>query len=186
MNQINTSNLFVKNALEYYDSHQPEIQKILNKTHYIKLIDNKNLTDEIIFYDSDKNILLKSKFEYLSMYEPRNKIWKWSWAVVSFKPKYTFISRKILNYAFTLDHNNNINYQLKNTLVYSKISIETKINIDILLSTSAYLCKKPFIFKFYFPGPGPIGKMFNYKDIINDPNKKEFIVFYLIILDWNI
>lgn len=182
---FNNANLFIKNALEYCDNFQPKIQKILDQIETIEIIDNQNITDEIIFYDLQGNILLKTKFEILSIYEPNNRIWKWSWSVPTLQRKHTFISRGILDYALKLNSKNDeIDFYLKNTLVNSKINISNKNQIDILLSTSSYLCKKPFIFKYYLHGSKK--SHVNYKELINDPLRKKMIVFYLVILDWNI
>lgn len=77
----------IKNSLEYYDYFQPEIQKIINNIEYIEFKTNSNITDELIFYDLNNNIILKSKYEILSMFNPQVNVWKWSWSLPSIKKK---------------------------------------------------------------------------------------------------
>ena len=52
----------IKSALEYYDSNQTEVNKIIKKIAYIKHKDNKNITDEIFFYDKNKKLIYKSSY----------------------------------------------------------------------------------------------------------------------------
>jgi len=186
----------IKSALEYYDQYQPKIQKILDKLEYIEIINNGNVTDQFIFYDSDNNIILKSKFEVLSIYVPQNNLWKWSWSLPTASAKNTFISRKILDYAFTLTSNND--YMLKSTLINSKITINNTNQLDIYIALSAMLSKTPFVFKIYLI---PIkinessenqkrnndkkGNFYYYKKIINNEERHNYISLYSLIIDWN-
>lgn len=185
----------IRNSLEFYDINQPKIQEILDKIEYIEIINNGNITDQFIFYNSDNNVILKSKYEILSIYSPLNNTWKWSWSVPTAKSKNTFISRKILEYAFTL--NSDTDYLLKSILINSKITILNQNQLDIYLALSAMLSKKPFIFRIYLiPNEDnnnqdlDNNKIHNntkyyYKKIINNPEKKNYISLYTFIIDWN-
>lgn len=183
---INYFNPIVRNSLEYYDHHQPQIQKILDKIEYIKVIDGINVNDEYIFFDSNDEEFFRSRIETLGMFVPQDNTWKWSWAIPFAKYHNTLITRKILDYAFTLDPSTDLH--LKSTLTSSKLIITNQYQIDIYLALSSMLSKKPFILKLYlypFWEENAVEKIINYKKIINDPDKKKFIAIYIILIDWN-
>jgi hypothetical protein len=137
----------IRSALEYYDINCEKYHNFINKIKYIKLINNNHQTDEIVFLDKNKNILLQSSYEILGIYLPKQNIWKWSWSIPTFQKKYTFISRKILEYAFNLDQDNE--YLLRSKLINSKINIYNNLQLDIHIALSSYIGKQPLIFKFY-------------------------------------
>jgi hypothetical protein len=190
-NITNLSYSIIKDSLDYYDKYQPDIQKILSKIEYIKINIGDNVNDEYMFYDSNDKIILKSKIETLSIYIPQNKTWKWSWSVPFAKYKNTLISREILKYAFTLDTDNDL--FLKSTLVNSKIVIQNNYQIDIYLALSSLLSKKPFILRMYLiPQENDANinnkkyeNIYEFKKILNRPDKKNYISVFLLILDWN-
>lgn len=192
----------IRNALEYYDKFQPKIQEILDKIEYIKIIDGVNVNDEYIFYDSNNNQILKSRIETLSLFTPENNTWRWSWSVPFIKYKNNLISRKILEYAFTLNTDSDL--FLKSALINSKIIISNQYQIDIYMGLAAMLSKKPFVFKLYLNTPDEsdksdksaesdskgkkinnTGNIYHYKKIINNPDKKKFISVFILIIDWN-
>jgi hypothetical protein len=176
----------IKDSFDYYDKYQPEVHKILSKIEYIKINIGDNVNDEYIFYDSDDKIILKSKIETLSIYIPQNKTWKWSWSVPFAKYKNTLISREILNYAFTLDTNNDL--FLKSTLINSKIIIKNDYQLDIYLALSASLSKIPFILRIYLipnENNNKLQNIYEFKKILKIPDKKNYISVFLLILDWN-
>ena len=200
MNQFEHSNIkdnfelldpIIKNSLEYYDSYQDKINNIINNTEYIELINNNNITDTIIFYDSHKKNIFESKYEILSIFVPETKMWKWSWSLPTADKKHTFITRKILDYAFNL--NPEKDYLLKSTLINSKIKILNQLQLDIHIALSASLSKKPFIFKFYL---APLKFIYNdndieldsslypYKKIMDHKDKDKLISVYFFILDF--
>lgn len=194
-NQNNTKtnyiNPIIKNSLEYYDSYQPKIQKILNKIEYIKIKKGVNINDEYIFYDSNDKPFFKSRIEQLGMFVPQDNSWKWSWAVPFAKYQNTLISRKILEYAFTL--NSSTELHLKSTLINSKLIITSKYQIDIYIALASMLSKKPFVLKVYlYPlieenesSGNDTDDIYYYKKIINNPERKKFISIYVMVIDWN-
>jgi hypothetical protein len=137
----------IRDSLEFYDKNQELYSVFFNKIKYIKFIDNINMTDDIIFYDENKKILLESSYEILGVFLPKTQLWKWSWSIPSFNKKHTFISRKILEYAFNLDNNKEIS--LRSDLTNSKIKIVNDLQLDIHIALSSYIGKQPLIFKFY-------------------------------------
>jgi hypothetical protein len=198
------TNEIIKSSLDFYDKYQPKIQKILNEINYIKIIDNNNINDEYVFYDSDNKKIFSSKIETLSIFIPQTSTWKWSWSIPFAKYKNTLISREILNYAFTLNSENDL--FLKSTLVNSKIIIKNDYQLDIYLSLSALLSKKTFILKIYLLPPlesdefndsnnyndssnnssnnSPNKYVYHYKKILENPNTKNYISVYVLLVDW--
>ena len=175
----------IKSALEYYDNHQLEIIELLKKIEYIKIIRNSHLTNQIIFYDSDKKVLLESNYENLGYYFQTSNIWRWAWSIPTLTKNDSSISRKILNYAFELEPTKE--YILRSELINSKILIKSDIQLDIHISLSSYLIKKPFIFKL------PLGfnensedELISYKKIFSHEFYNKFIISYLYILDYNV
>lgn len=182
----NNFNPIVKNSLEYYDSFQIKIQQILNKIEYIKIIEGVNINDEYVFYDSNDKPFFKSRIEILGMFVPQDSTWRWSWSIPFAKYQNTLISRKILEYAFTLNSDSDLN--LKSTLINSKLIINNQYQIDIYLAIAAMLSKKPFVLKLYnypMPNTNSPDKIIYYKKIINNPDRKNFISIYLHLIDWN-
>lgn len=180
----------IRNALEYYDKFQPQIQKILDQIEYIKIIDGNNINDKYVFYDRTHKIIFESRIETLSLFVPQNNTWRWSWSVPFTKFTNTYISRKILEYAFTLNSDSDL--FLKSTLTNSKVIINSQYQIDIYMALAAMLSKNPFVFRLYLnplenDGNDEINNSENiyyYKKIINNPGKKNFISVFLLIIDW--
>lgn len=186
MSNSNIIDNIIKSSLEYYDTYQPKVIDILNDIYYIKIIDNGNITNEIIFYNKNKIEIFKSSYEILSAYIPQQKVWKWAWSLAVSEKKSNFVSRKILDYAFNLDYKKD--FFLKSTLINSNITIINDLQLDIYTALSANISKKPFIFKLYYP---PIilyktdDEFYPYRKIIEDPEKDNYMVYYLFILDFD-
>ncbi len=189
-NKLNQE-LLIKNSLEYYDEHQINVNKIIDKIVYLKWNGNTgNTTEEtsfvnkISFYDKDKKLLLTSAYEFLGMYIPKNKILKWAWAVPSLTKNNTFISRKILSYAFDLDFNND--YLLRSELINSTIKIHNDIQLDIHIAIASYLSKIKFIYKYIaIPMENDDGyyKIDN-KVKLNKNMYDKYMIMYLYIIDY--
>jgi hypothetical protein len=174
------------NSLEYYDSFQPEIIDIISKTEYIEIVHSNNSNDTYILYDKNDNVIIKSRIEHLAIYIPNTNIWKWSWSVPFIKHTNTFISRKILEYAFSLDETKEI--FLKSTLTNSNIDIDNSYQIDIYLALSSFLSKKPFILKMYLIPNDPQEKNSNryqFRKFLENPEKNKYISTYVFLIDWN-
>lgn len=137
----------IRDSLEFYDNNREKYDIFFKKAKYVKFVDNNNTTDDIIFYDENKKILLESSYEIMGIYLPKNNMWKWAWSIPSIHKKYTFISRKILEYAFNLDHTKE--FPLRADLINSKIKINNELQLDIRIALSSYIGKQPLIFKFY-------------------------------------
>jgi hypothetical protein len=197
-NEILKIDSTIRDSLNYYDSNREKYKDFFEKIKYIKFVNNNNLIDDIIFYDSNKKVLLESSYEILGVYLPKSETWKWSWAIPTIHKKYTYISRKILEYAFNLDHIKEL--PLRNSLINSKINIANDLQLDIHIALSSYVGKQPIIFKFYNKFDDEIEnlnsnvKTSNKKDSEDDElynyvseNKdfdENYMVMYLFILDY--
>ena len=178
---------FIKDALEFYDLNQENVRKFLEKAHYMRYENNQteknddNETVKILFFDKHKSKIFESKIEYLGIYIPNTKTFKWSWSVPAFNKKYTTLSRNLLNYAFNLEVQ--YEYSLKSELLNSRIEILTSFQMDIHIASASYLAKKPFILKYY----NTIINDENYIRInkdVDDIDKENAIVTYIYILDF--
>lgn len=183
INETNYFNSIIRNSLEYYDQYQPKIQDILNKIEYIKINLGTNINDEYTFYDSNDKPFLKSRIDQLGIFIPQDNYWKWSWSDPFSKNQNTLISRKILEYSFTLNSTSDL--YLKSILLNSKLKIMNQYQIDIYVAIAAMLSKKPFILKFYLHPSLDKNEKIYYRKMINDPERNKFISIYIIIIDWN-
>lgn len=162
-NNENRVNFIISNALNYYDMNQENILKLLKKVKYFSYVVNLNTLNQIILYDDNFNTLLSSSYEIVSVYNPNNNIWKWSWSISSLEKKYTIISRKILEYALNLDPiKENL---LRTKLINSDIKINNKLQLDIYLALSSYISKKPFILTLPIIETKPFVKTINGKSV---------------------
>ena len=165
-NKITKLDTVIRNSLETYDTNQLKFKKFIAKVKYIKFIDNKNATNHIVFYDKNKKQLFDSAFEVMGIFVPQNNMWKWSWSIPTMKNKFTFISRKILEYAFNLDPQTD--YMLRSEFINSKFTVINKIQLDIHVAISSYISKTPFIFRWYAHVPDS-----DYDDEENEDDDEE-------------
>jgi hypothetical protein len=177
----NPMDFYIKTSLEYYDTHQEKFNKFIKKVAYIKIIDNDNTSDQIYFYDKNKNKILESAYEVMSVYIPQHKIWKWSWSLPLAALKHTFISRKILNYAFGLDTKKD--FLLKSILINSKSKIENNLQQDIHIAVSANISKHPYIFKHYTVNIKDVDGLYPYGEVLK-MDIDNSIIHYLVLLDF--
>lgn len=178
----------VRDSLEYYDKYFELYNQKFDKFHYIKLIKNNNdhIHDEMCFYDENKNVLFKSRFEFIGMHEPQMHIWTWAWSLPFLQKKNTSIIRKILNYGAELEPTGDF---LKSELITSRFKIIHSIQLDIHAAISAYLAKKPVIykFKFYDFAEYDENNLLNIKNytIDNGETSPNFVYYYLYLLDYD-
>ena len=155
----------ITDALEYYDKYHEKYRDIYLHINYISFeLSKKDLEPNIIIlYDSELKEIFRSRFERIGILDLKSQIWTWAWARSDLQKNETTIIRKILFYGTEL--NPDINY-LKTELITSRFKITNKIQLDIFCAISAYLSKKPKIFKYKIYGNT---KIINKKfiDIIN-------------------
>lgn len=148
----------IKDSLEYYDKNTEKYKNILDKVYYVKFKESINDHEHnyIYLYDEDKKELFSSRYEYIGLYEPKNNIWTWGWAIPTFVKKNTNIIRKILMYGTELEPHQHF---LKSELITSRFRINNNIQLDIHASIASYLSKKSVIFR-----------MKQFKNVIIDNN----------------
>lgn len=172
----------INDALIYYDEHTPRINKFLERAYYIRF---ENPTDslennaKILFFDKHKKKIFESRMQYAGIYIPNTKTFKWAWSVPVFAKSYTALSKKLFDYGYGLE--TEYDYQLKTELLNSKIKINTNYQLDIYVSLLSYLCKMPFILKYY----NAIVDDEDYLRIRCDGDDcKDYITTYIFIMDF--
>jgi hypothetical protein len=180
----------VRDSLEYYDKHYELYKNKFNKVNYLKIVksNNDHQQDELHFYDKNKEILFKSRFEFIGIHEPQMNVWSWAWSIPYLNKKSTSIIRKILSYGTELD----INAQfLKSELITSRFKINHPIQLDIHAGIASYLAKKPVIYKFryYEYAKYDENNLVNIREygIENDPkisDISDYMNYYFYLLDY--
>ena len=173
----------LKSALEYYDKNTETINKIFERVVYIKdFPSNSELENNVIgFYDEDKKLLFKSRYELMGLYQADTKLWTWGWALPTLKKNLVNIIKKILFYGIDLNTNSLF---LKSELINSRFYISSKVQLDIHCAIASYLSKKPIIYGI---------KTFNNPVVIEDElvditksnslENTKYLVQYVLILD---
>jgi hypothetical protein len=181
---ISLTNKLVPDALAYYDKNFEKYGDLFKNIKYIKFQDvNDDINhNQIIMFDSDKNLLFSSGYEVIGVYTSRDQAWVWSWAISKFRKKTTSIARKIINYGMELDPESKF---LKTELTNSRFRISNKIQLEIHVAIASYLAKKPLIFNYV-----SFINFFNRdKDGFIDITKKakddgEYSIYFMFIMDY--
>jgi hypothetical protein len=179
-------NNIIKSALENYDKNQEKILKMLKDVYYLEF-DIRERIKYITFYDKNKKKILESAYQLAGIFIENSNTWKWAWTLPGRNKDETNLSRKVLDYAFNLD--NELELELRSRLINSNISIINNIQIDINVSIISYITKIPFIFK--IPLISIInksdGRLFEYSQFfIENNNRKYNVMMYLYILDYDL
>ncbi len=178
----------VSQSLEYYDKNIYKNKDFFNKINFINIIKEQYQHNIIEFYDSNKKLIKKSKYEILGVYNSTGNIWTWGWSIAMLNKNLVNTSKRIFNYGFDLDESNIF---LKNELITSRFKISNKIQLDIHVSIGAYLSKKEMIFSYKIYDDNEINKniitkinddteLFNIK---KDYDNNSYNEYYLILLD---
>ncbi len=144
------NNLYIiSQSLEYYDRNFIKNSDFYNNINFIKIIKNKNTEQNnfnyLEFYDKNKELIKRTRYEILGVYNSTGKIWTWSWSIAILAKNIVNTAKKIFNYGFDLDIDN---AYLKNELITSRFKISNQIQLDIHIALGAYLSKKELIFKY--------------------------------------
>jgi hypothetical protein len=178
----------LSDALEYYDNNLERYNKFMSQVKFIKKIKSNNDLEHnvIIFYDKDKKVLLKSRYEIFGIYMNRINTWAWAWSIPFFKKNMTYISRKILNYGVELDPDNGF---LKTELINSRYRITSPIQLDIHSAVASYLSKQLLVYKYsIFTENMQEFVMATQGDLIDVTyfkNRDPMYTYYLFLLDAN-
>ena len=142
---------FINMSLDYYD------KQLLKYEEHWEMKPIVSLDGSIEFYKNNK-LEKKEKYEILGIFDKKECVFIWSWVFPAMDNKFTIIAKDLLNYALSLEQKSNTyeHYFLKTSLLNSRIYIENKEQLDILLSTSSYLIKNKS--KFIFEGTREISK----------------------------
>jgi len=143
--------IFIKDALEKYDKNTEMYYNDIFKDAYYEefILKNSEIDyDEVIFYDKNKNVIMKANYEMLGNFYVDTQIWVWAWSNPSYNKKLITRSSNLLFYGLKL--NSEENFSLKTELVNSRFQITDPIQIDIHLAIASELCKNQCIFKYPF------------------------------------
>jgi hypothetical protein len=195
----------VPDALKYLDENNEKFEKIRKKIKYIeKMPQNIDTTDETShidtdhivyrFYDNDKNILFKSRIEYIGKYYIDQNIWIWAWALPNLNKSGSTIIRNVFMYGTDInvtrdDIPNPENLLLRTELITSRSIITDHIQIEMHCAIASYLAKKPMILPFYdLDANERRGQLYTYRDDkrLENPesdNIMSHFVYYMYILD---
>lgn len=177
----------VRDSLEYYDKHYEIYKKKFDRVTYLKMVRsyNDHIQDEIHFFDADKKLLFKSRYEFIGINEPQLNLWSWAWSIPYLSKKNTNIIRKILNYGTELEPTAHF---LKSELITSRFKINHSIQLDIHSAIAAYLAKKPVIYKLkYFEFPSyDDNSLLNIKEYDYDEKfaTSNYINYFFYLLDY--
>lgn len=130
-------NLNIENIFDYYDN----IPNININFKYFKY-DRDN--QEILFFDSNKELLKKYKYQILGKINNIDNIlhWYWGWSLNFIKSK-IILSKKLFEYGLNTD----IDY-LKQILVNSNIKVNNNYSKELIIAISLYLLKHNNIFTY--------------------------------------
>lgn len=171
----------LRNILEIHDTNKMKIDKKFGNYKYYKLGVNKTEMDDIMLYDDNKKIIVKSKIQLLAVYMPNIKLWKWGWSLIMNK-KNIYASRKILQYVLDIDDLNKI--FLREPLLNSNITINNKLELDMLIAMSSYITKQNCIMGFYsIPDQDAENGYYNIKNVEESDDTEDYLIMYYILMD---
>jgi hypothetical protein len=179
-------NNIIKFALENYDKNQEKILKMLKDVYYLEF----NTTERvkyITFYDKNKKKILHSVYQLAGIYLEDSNTWKWGWTLPGRNKDETYLSRKVLDYAFNLDNYKEI--ELRSQLINSTIPILSNMQMDINISIISYITKIPFIFKLPLIQimDNQENNIYEYSKIFTESaNRNNNVMIYMYILDYSL
>ena len=173
----------ISDSLEYYDANSEKYQDILKRIKYVKFVDVMNdMQHNVIYmYDNNKNLLIKSRYEIIGVYNNKSRTWTWAWSIPRFRKNTTYIARKIVNYGMDLDPESRF---LKTELITSRFRITNPIQLDIHAAIASYLSKKYIVYKYisYVNFTADINGLVDITNISKD-NIDEYSIYYMFLLD---
>jgi len=136
----------IVNALEYYDINNEKYKSLKEKAKFVKIEKSGNDIEYniMIFFDKNKKIIFRSRYEVIGMIGNESKIWTWGWAIPYLQKNSIKTSKEIFLYGINLNPADDIT--LKTELITSRFRVANDVQLDIHLSLSSYLSKKPLIF----------------------------------------
>jgi len=149
------------NDMEIFSHHIKNIEFIFYET-----TPNELENDFIYFYDKNKKLIMKSHFNIFGTYDISQSVFTWAWSINALEKKWVTISKKILQYGFSLPPADNLREQLIN----SKFIVSEQIQIDMQLAIAFALTKNSHIFQHLISANDELNvSVKNYTDI--EPNE---------------
>lgn len=184
----------VGDALKYYDTNFDKYNSVYKKIIYYKYIHNSHDTEHsvIVFYDTNKKELFRSRYEILGVYSKQHYTWIWPWSSPIYDRNKTAISRKLLNYGLDIPikSSNYTDFQLislKSEFITSRFRVTNELQLDIHVAIASYVTKIPSIFEIIVSVDDSegefVGKTKNIVHHIASKNSKDYMSVYLYLLD---
>lgn len=171
----------VTDALIYYDNNSEKYKDYFKNVRYIKYVKSESDMDQnsINMYDDNKELIIKSRYEVIGLYNSDSSTWAWAWSIPYFRKNNTNIVRKILKYGTELDPQ----YEsLKTELSTSRFKIADPIQLDIHVAIAAYIAKKPLVYQQY--AYRNILSVIDSDGYVDTKIKsEEYTIYYIFLLD---
>ncbi len=138
----------LKSAFDNYDEIITNNQNLYSNVNYASIINNGSDIDlnEIEFYDKDKKIIQKNKFEIIGYYYPRHKLWVWGWAIPYLQKKTIQTVKKMWLYGLSLSY---FDSTLKAQLSNSRFIVSDILQVDSFIALTVYLSKNKLFYDFH-------------------------------------
>lgn len=139
-NNIINLNIFIDNAISYFDYNNNKYQHFIKDKNTVLDIEEGN----IYFKNNDD----KFKYELLGIFDRLNLIWIWSWMIPSISSEKTILAKKILDFGLNLNvfAENNENLYLKTQFVNSRFYMEDNYQLNMNIILSSFIIKSDFLF----------------------------------------
>jgi len=144
-------------AYKYLDKQKSKYEIYTINNEYEFEVDASNITDlspmKFTLSSANKTILSGS-CSFIGIFNSEISMWQWAWSIPFIKKAENYSSRKILQYAFDIDTQDNdikvhyIKTIYKTELLNSKLYLEyPSIDIERYLAISLYLLKGDYYYK---------------------------------------
>lgn len=173
----------VVNALRYYDKNSEGYSKILRKAkYYTYQLSKQDLEHNyIILYDKNKKEIVRSRYEFVGIYNPNVDVWIWGWAIPSLMKNQINLIKKVLNYGIGLDDDSIF---LKSELITSRFKIVNNLQLDMHLAIASYISKEPCVVPIIDNGKNAIKHDgLELLEMPNEVDDETILVNYLYLLD---
>jgi hypothetical protein len=136
-------------AYEYFDKQNNKFKNIFNDIIFT-LIENKDVTRFEIFKNDNK--IGQADCNTIGIFNNENSIWYWSWCLPFNNKNENYLSKKILDYAFNIDINNN-NNEITETAIFKSEFLNSKIymvnpsiELEKFLAISMYITQAEYYY----------------------------------------
>jgi hypothetical protein len=150
----------VRKILEDYDVKMMDCYEKFAEVNRVDFdYSNSDLElNTVTLFDKNNKLINKYKYSIIGLYERKEKIWIWSWAIPYLRQNEIILSRQLLNYGLDLKYDDNIDDDkafmydfLKPELVTSRFKVNDQVQLDIHLAIASYITKHDLLFEYKFP-----------------------------------